>query len=49
MATHSYTIAAMDCPSEEAVIRRRVGALPGVTSLSFDLLNQRLTVAHTLP
>jgi Cd2+/Zn2+-exporting ATPase len=49
VATHSYTIAAMDCPSEEAVIRRRVGALPGVTSLSFDLLNQRLTVAHTLP
>ena len=49
MATHSYTIAAMDCPSEEAVIRRRVGALPGVMSLSFDLLNQRLTVDHTLP
>ncbi len=48
MATRSYTITAMDCPTEEALIRRRLGAVPGVTALSFDLLNQRLTVEHAL-
>ncbi|TAK30207.1 MAG: heavy metal translocating P-type ATPase [Myxococcaceae bacterium] len=48
MTTRSFTILAMDCPAEEAVIRRCLGALVGVTSLSFDLLNQRLTVDHTL-
>lgn len=48
MASRSYTILAMDCPAEEAVIRRRLGALPGVTSLAFDLFNQRLTVDHAL-
>ncbi len=48
MATHSYTITTMDCPTEEALIRRRLGAVPGVTALSFDLLNQRLTVEHAL-
>ncbi len=48
MIRQSYTIPAMDCPAEEAVIRRRLGALPGVTSLAFDLFNQRLTVDHAL-
>lgn len=43
-----FTIPAMDCPAEEAVIRNRIGKMPGVASLSFDLFNRRLTVEHTL-
>lgn len=48
MSTAIFSIPAMDCPAEEAVIRNRLGKLPGVTGLSFDLLNRRLTVEHTL-
>lgn len=43
-----FTIPAMDCPAEEAVIRNRLGKMRGVTDLSFDLFNRRLTVEHTL-
>ncbi len=38
----------MDCPAEEAVIRSRLGKMPGVTALAFDLFDRRLTVEHTL-
>ena len=48
MASHSCVIPAMDCPAEEAVIRRRVGARAGVTSPSLGLLNRRLTAVHML-
>ncbi len=48
MSTAIFSIPAMDCPAEEAVIRNRLGKLPGVTGLSFDLLNRRLAVEHTL-
>ena len=40
------TIARMDCPTEERLIRDRLGALPGVEALEFDLLQRRLTVTH---
>lgn len=43
-----YSIPAMDCPAEEAVIRSRLGKIPEVSTLSFDLFNRRLTVEHTL-
>ncbi len=43
-----YSIPSMDCPTEEGVIRNRVGKMPGVSGLSFDLFNRRLTVEHTL-
>ncbi|HRO58715.1 MAG TPA: heavy metal translocating P-type ATPase [Burkholderiaceae bacterium] len=36
----------MDCPTEEALIRKRLGVLPSVTGLSFNLLEHRLTVEH---
>ncbi len=44
----TYTILAMDCPTEEAVIRNGLRNIPGVESLTFDLFNRRLTVAHSL-
>lgn len=48
MNTSVFNIPSMDCPAEEAVIRNRVGKMPGVSGLSFDLFNRRLTVEHTL-
>ena len=36
----------MDCPTEEALIRKRLGAMPEVKSMSFDLVNRKLTVNH---
>jgi Cd2+/Zn2+-exporting ATPase len=36
----------MDCPTEEALIRKRLGAMPEVESMSFDLVNRKLTVNH---
>lgn len=49
MSKTTYNIAAMDCPAEEAVIRNRLTKMDGVTEISFDLFNRRLTVEHTLP
>lgn len=37
----------MDCPTEEGLIRKRLGLLPEVQDLAFDLVNRKLTVAHT--
>lgn len=48
MSTAVFSIPSMDCPAEEAVIRSRLGKMPGVTGLSFDLFSRRLTVEHTL-
>jgi len=38
----------MDCPTEEALIRKRLASLPGIGELGFDLMERRLTVNHTL-
>ena len=38
----------MDCPTEEALIRKAIGGLPGVVALEFDLINRILAVSHTL-
>jgi cation transport ATPase len=38
----------MDCPTEEALIRDRLGKLPGVTALDFNLMQRVLGVQHTL-
>ena len=45
----TFRIAAMDCPTEEAMIRKALGALPGVAGLHFNLLARELTVHHDLP
>ena len=44
----SFAIPNMDCRSEEAAIRVRLGQVPGVEMLTFDLPARRLTVQHRL-
>ena len=41
-----YRIPNMDCPMEEALIRNKLGTLPGVTGLEFNLMQRLLTVEH---
>ena len=43
-----YRIDAMDCPTEERLIRQRVEGLAGVVRLDFNLLARELTVYHRL-
>jgi Cd2+/Zn2+-exporting ATPase len=43
-----YRIDAMDCPTEEQLIRRKLERLPGVTRLDFNLLERELTIHHRL-
>jgi Cd2+/Zn2+-exporting ATPase len=44
----SLRIAAMDCPTEEALIRRALTPVDGILSLEFNLLQRTLQVRHTL-
>ena len=44
-----YRIQNMDCPTEEALIRDKLGQVPGVTDLQFNLVQRTLTVHHDLP
>ena len=44
-----FRIDKMDCPSEERLIRNRLGRMEGVDDLSFNLLQRELTVTHRLP
>ena len=46
MATSVFTIPAMDCPTEEGLIRRRLRTVQGISDLRFDLLGRRLAVVH---
>lgn len=39
-------IQGMDCPTEEALIRKRLASVPEVESMSFDLLQRKLAVGH---
>ncbi len=36
----------MDCPTEEGLIRKKLGALPQVKSMEFNLVQRVLTVVH---
>src|SRR5690349_15443883 len=38
----------MDCPTEEAVLRKALERLPGVQSLEFNLMERTLKVEHEL-
>ena len=40
-------IAQMDCPTEEAMIRRKLAGSSEVHGLKFDLMQRVLTVVHT--
>lgn len=42
----TITVAELDCAAEQAVLQKRLSALPEVASVEFDLLNRRLTVTH---
>ena len=43
-----YRIMNMDCPMEEALIRKRLGGVPGIVKLEFNLMQRLLTVDHEL-
>ncbi|MFJ1255609.1 heavy metal translocating P-type ATPase [Cupriavidus sp. CuC1] len=47
-AAASYRIDAMDCPTEETLIRNKLGSMAGVAALQFNLMQRVLTVHHTL-
>nr|WP_060985672.1 heavy metal translocating P-type ATPase [uncultured Acidovorax sp.] len=49
LRTDTFRIEKMDCPTEEGLIRKRLGNLPGVAGLDFNLMQRKLTVQHTLP
>ena len=36
----------MDCPTEEALLRKKLGELAGVTGMEFNLMQRVLTVTH---
>lgn len=44
-----FYLGKMDCPTEEGLIRKQLGSMPGVEELKFNLMEHRLTVVHTLP
>nr|WP_244259152.1 heavy metal translocating P-type ATPase [Cupriavidus gilardii] len=46
--TARFRIEAMDCPTEEALLRGKLGGMPGVAGLQFHLMQRILTVHHTL-
>ncbi|NMG32201.1 heavy metal translocating P-type ATPase [Aromatoleum evansii] len=41
------TIAGMDCPTEEALIRTKLVGMNGVAALDFNVMQRRLTVTHS--
>jgi Cd2+/Zn2+-exporting ATPase len=36
----------MDCPTEEALLRKKLGGMAGVTGMAFNLMQRVLTVTH---
>jgi Cd2+/Zn2+-exporting ATPase len=46
--TALYRIDNMDCPTEETLIRNKLGPVDGVTGLDFNLMQRTLAVSHRL-
>ncbi len=42
----SMRITQMDCPTEEALIRKRLDGMAGIKAIEFNLMQQALTVVH---
>lgn len=42
----TYTISKMDCPSEEQMIRMKLGEIANIKGLEFDIPNRKLDVIH---
>ena len=40
------SITKMDCPTEESLIRSKLQAMPGITAMSFNLMQRKLTLEH---
>jgi Zn2+/Cd2+-exporting ATPase len=49
MMQSKFRIDAMDCPTEEGIIRNRLGKVAEVQNIEFDLMNRILTVDHAFP
>ncbi|HID39876.1 MAG TPA: cation transporter, partial [Calditrichaeota bacterium] len=47
MIQSTFRIAKMDCPSEENMIRLKLGHLTQITTLEFDIPNRLLHVYHS--
>ncbi|WP_236901225.1 heavy metal translocating P-type ATPase [Cupriavidus necator] len=47
-STVAWRIDAMDCPTEETLIRNKLGGMAGIAALEFNLIQRVLTVHHTL-
>jgi Cd2+/Zn2+-exporting ATPase len=45
--TIRYRIAAMDCPTEETLLRNKLAHIPGIAALEFNLIQRILTVHQT--
>ena len=45
----TFRIENMDCPTEEALIRDRLGKVSGIHAMDFNLMQRVLSVSHTLP
>ncbi len=43
----AFRIMQMDCPTEETLIRKKLGGMAAVTTLDFNLMQRMLTVVHT--
>src|SRR5690625_7811919 len=41
-----WYIEEMDCPTEEGLIRKRLGQFKGIEQLDFQLMQRKLTVVH---
>lgn len=44
--TTKLSIAKMDCPTEEALIRNKLGTMAGISGLEFNLIQRTLSVRH---
>ncbi|OUL99328.1 heavy metal translocating P-type ATPase [Variovorax sp. JS1663] len=45
----TFRIENMDCPTEEALIRDRLGKVSGIHAMDFNLMQRVLSVSHALP
>jgi len=46
MNKSTYHIPAMDCPSEEQMIRMKLADMPNIKELRFDIPGRQLEVVH---
>lgn len=49
LSTARFRVPDMDCATEEQLIRNRLRSVPGIETMTFDLLQRQLTVSHRLP